>query len=151
MKGFLVGLAVAVAAIASGSASAAAPAQSLSVRARLTPVAGTQATGRFSGMLTKTRVRQIAPGGGVAGPSRTRWQLTWSLRLPKLDGQATASLRIGSARATRALCTGCSTRETGTMTLSARQGGRIAKGDAIVVVRTRSAKLRGKVKVSPTG
>jgi hypothetical protein len=144
----VVGLAVAV--IAAGSATAVVPVESLDVHARLAPIAGTNATGRFTGLLVRRRLRQITPGGSLAAPTPSQWQLTWSLRLPKLEGHATASLRIrsggNSARATHVLCTRCATRATGTMALSARQVTSIGKGDAVIVVRTRSAKLRGSVK-----
>jgi hypothetical protein len=151
MKALIVGLVVA--AIASGSAPAATPTQWLTVRARLVPVTGTKAAGRFSGVLIKTGGgRRITPDGKVPIPPGSRWRLTWSLSLPKLDGRMTASLRIGSAgtsaHVTRPLCAGCSLRTGGIMTLSARQVTRISKGDAVVVAQTRSVRLRGPVKVS---
>lgn len=138
-----------VAAIAAGSAPATASTDAFEVHARLAPIVGTSATGRFSGILVKRRIRHITPGGALMGPARSQWQLTWSLRLPKLDGRVTATLRIGSggssARETRVLCTGC-TPQARTMALSAREAASIGKGDAVVVVETRSAKLRGSVK-----
>ena len=146
---------LAVAAIASGMAAAATPTFWLNVHARLAPVAGTKASaGRFSGVLVKNGRVHITPAGTgkVRIAPRSRWQLTWTLSLPPLDGTMTALLRIGSARSPvrirRGLCAGCATEARGTMTLSARQVARITKADAVVVVRTRSATLRGPVKVS---
>ena len=98
-------------------------------------------------------MRQITPVRRKAIPLRSRWQLAWSLSLPKLEGQMSASLRIGSGGSsvltTRPLCSGCSTRTSGISTLTARQAASLSQGNAVVVVRTRSAKLRGTVKVSP--
>ncbi|MFZ0342658.1 MAG: hypothetical protein WAL31_10025 [Gaiellaceae bacterium] len=136
---------VAVAAIAGGAAAAA---TSMDVHARLSPVAGTKKAGKFSGMLAEVGPRRITPGGRAVTPKLTPWRLTWSLTLPRLDGPMTATLRLGSARNSRVLCTRCSERAAGTITLTARQGTSMSKADAVVVVRTRSARLRGSVKVS---
>jgi hypothetical protein len=143
---FVVGLVVA--AITAGGTAAATSTFWWNLRARLAPVAGTKEAGQFQGVLVKM-------GGGVTPdtsvPAGSKWGLTWKLTLPALDGPMTASLRIGSERSstsvTRVLCTRCSTSAAGTMTLTARQARRLSKGDAVVVVRTRSARLRGPVKV----
>lgn len=138
---------VAVAAIGSGGATAATSTW-IDVHARLSPVAGTKEAGKFSGMLIKVSRRGITPGHPLVIPSGSRWQLAWSLSLPRLDQPMTATLRVGSARTSRVLCTRCSTKGRGTTLLTARQARSISKGDAVVVVRTRSATLRGHVKVS---
>jgi hypothetical protein len=62
----------------------------------------------------------------------------------------TATLRVGSARTSRVLCTQWSTKGTGTTLLTAREARSINKGEAVVVVRTRSATLRGHVKAAVT-
>jgi hypothetical protein len=135
----------AVAAIAGGAATAA---TSMGVHARLSPVAGTKKVGTFSGVLTELGAHRITPGGTPVKPLPGGWRLAWSLSLPGLDGSMTATLRFGSARTTRVLCTRCSKRAGGSIVLTARQGTSVSKGDAVVVVRTRSAKLRGPVKLS---
>ncbi|HEX4323859.1 MAG TPA: hypothetical protein VHZ77_04420 [Gaiellaceae bacterium] len=139
------------AAIAAGSA-VAGTSTWMDVHARLKPVAGTKDAGRFDGVVSWKGGRVITPDSNVPVPSGSRWQLVWSLSLPKLDGPVTASVRIGrqrsSVHATRVLCTRCSAKANGTMTLTANQARRIAKEDAVVVVRTRSARLRGSVRVS---
>jgi hypothetical protein len=139
-----------IAAITAGGMAAATSTFWWNLRARLAPVAGTKDAGQFQGVLVRS-------GGGVtldAGtrvPAGSQWGLSWRLTLPPLDGPMTVSLRIGSERSstsvTRVLCTRCSTSAAGTMTLTARQARRLSKGDAVVVVRTRSARLRGPVKV----
>jgi hypothetical protein len=107
------------------------------VRARLAPVAGANAAGKFSGLL-------------VRGGAPTRWQLTWTLSLPSLGGPTTASLRVGAAQgsapATRTLCKQCARGAKGTMTLTMNQALRITRDNAVVVVQTPSATLRGPVK-----
>jgi hypothetical protein len=122
----------------------------LHVRARLAPVAGTKAVGRFEGVLVKRGERSTS-AGKVANPRGNAWRLTWQLSLPALDGPVTASLRIDSGRSSahvrRVLCARCSTSTAGTMTLTARQVMRIRKSNAVVVVRTSSARLRGPVRV----
>lgn len=145
-RGILVGLAVA--AMTAGGTAAATSTFSVNLHARLAPVAGTKSAGQFEGVLVKV-------GGGITPatlPAGSQWRLTWRLTLPALDGPAAASLRIGSERhsssLTRVLCTRCARTATGTMTLKGPQGKRVSKGRAVVVVRTRSARLRGPVKVS---
>jgi hypothetical protein len=123
----------------------------MDVHARLAPVAGATATGRFSGVVLRQDVRSITPAGTIGIPRPSKWQLTWSLSLPQLDGPMSASLRIGSggssSRVTRVLCARCSTRTRGITALTGRQAKAISKADAVVVVRTPSARLRGAVKV----
>jgi len=149
-KGSLV-VALVVAAIAIGGATAVASVFWLHLHARLAPVSGTQAAGEFNGTLVRIGGRGPTPTGRVPVPLGSRWQLAWSLSLPKLDGTMNASLRIGSPRSstrvTRVLCTRCSTTPRGTMTLKARQVRHISKAGAVVVVRAGSATLRGPVKV----
>ncbi len=137
-----------VVAIAAGSATAAASTFRIDVHARLAPVAGAKTAGRFSGVLTpKLAPHHIAPGAKVAVLPGSTWQLAWRLYLPKLAGPMTATLRVGPARKSHVLCTGCSTKASGDLNLSARQVRSISKADAVVVVRTRSAMLRGPLKV----
>lgn len=128
---------LAAAAVACGSAAAVIPSSWAQLRATLAPASGANAAGRFSGLLVN---------GGV--PSR--WQLTWRLSLPPLRGPMTASLRLsaarGSAPATRTLCRQCARGAKGTMTLTADQALRVTGDDAVIVVRTPSAALRGPVK-----
>jgi len=141
-------LGLAAAAVAAGSATAALPAPKVRVYARLAPVAGTTAAGRFNGLLARTGDGSLPAAVPRAGQ---RWQLAWNLSLPALRGPATASLRInaggGAAPIVRGLCTGCGTRTGGTVTLTPNQVFRIARGSALVTVRTRSARLRGTVRV----
>jgi hypothetical protein len=132
------------AAIAAGGATAA---TAMDVHARLSPVAGTKKAGKFSGVLGEIGPHRITPGSTARIPP-SRWRLVWSLSLPSLNGTMTATLRIGSARTPRVLCTQCANKAVGTIVLTARQGKSLSKADAVVVVRTRSAKLRGPVKVS---
>jgi hypothetical protein len=140
-------VALVVSALAAGTATATAPADRLEVRARLAPVSGTKATGVFSGTLVKRGGTRVTPGGRTAASPGVRWALSWGLSAPELNGPVAVSLRFGSggssAQATRVLCTSCSTKAMGMSMLSARQVTRINRGDAKVVVRTRSAKLRG--------
>jgi hypothetical protein len=128
---------LAVAAIACGSAAAILPTRWVQVRANLAPVSGASAGGQFSGLLVK---------GGV--PSR--WQLTWKLSLPSLRGPMSASLRVGAAQnlapATRMLCKQCARGAKGATTLTANQALRVTRDDAVIVVQTPSATLRGPVK-----
>ena len=139
-----------VAAITAGGTAAATSTFWWNLRARLAPVAGTKEVGQFQGFLVKSS-GGMTPYAGTLVPAGTQWWLNWRLTLPALDGPVTASLRIGSSRrstgVTRMLCTRCSTTATGTMTLTATQARRLSKADAVVVVRTRSARLRGPVKV----
>jgi hypothetical protein len=128
---------LAVAAIACGSAAAILPSSWVQVHARLAPAGGTNAAGTFSGLLLR---------GGAA----SRWQLTWKLSLPALGGPMTASLRVpaaqGAASATRMLCSRCARGAKGAMTLTGSQALRVTRDDAVVVVQTPSATLRGPVK-----
>ena len=143
----LVGLAAA--AIVTGSAAAAMPVLTVSVHARLAPVAGAKAAGRFSGLLVK-------PGQPMgAEPSPTprvgnRWRLSWKVSLPTLSGETTVSLQVpagnGAPRFVHVLCTGCTSATKGTLALTNSQAIRIAQSHASVVVRTPSAMLRGTVK-----
>jgi len=142
-RALLVGLVVA--AIASGTAAAAVSTLGLRVHARLAPKGATTAAGRFSGTIVKSG------DGGAAPRAPIHWQLTWSLRLPALHGSKSASLRIGAGlhapAVARALCTGCTTTASGTLTLTPSQVFRIAQSHGTVVVRAPSATLRGAVKV----
>jgi hypothetical protein len=141
---------LAVAAVAAGSAAAAMPSYFLQVHARLAPVAGTTASGRFNGVLVlsggeaRPQARSTAPRAG------SHWRLSWRLSLPAFGGPATATLRIhakkGAASVERVLCTRCAEKAKGTIALKGSQAIRIANGGAVVVVRTPSAGLRGAVK-----
>jgi hypothetical protein len=139
----LVGLAVA--AVAAGRVAAAVPVLTLSVHARLAPVAGTTADGRFSGLLVKNTdsVRPQSPG-----PSG--WRLRWKVRLPAFRQPARTSLRIparnGAPLYVHVLCTGCASTVTGKLALNNSQAMRLAQSHATVVVLARSTTLRGAVK-----
>lgn len=128
---------LAAAAIVCGSAAAILPSSWVQVRAHLAPVSGTTATGRFSGLLVK--------GGPVSG-----WRLTWNLSLPSLGGSMTASLQVGAAKGaapvTRMLCKQCARGAKGALTLTGAQALRVTRDNAVVVVQTQSATLRGPVK-----
>jgi hypothetical protein len=125
------------------------PVLTLSLHARLAPVAGTNATGRFSGLLVK-------PGQPMAAePSPTprfgnKWRLSWKVSLPALRGRVEASLRIparnGAPGFVHVLCTGCTTAAHGTITLPNSQALRVAGSRASIVVRSSSAMLRGAVR-----
>lgn len=143
-----------VAAFACGSAAAAAiPVLLVNLHARLAPVAGTTATGQFSGSLSVTIGSELEPSENLPTPGRS--QLLWRLSLPALHGPMSASLRLratktaSAAPAERVLCSRCSTTANGTLNLTVAQGLRIARSGAMVIVRTPSATLRGAVKVSP--
>jgi hypothetical protein len=144
-RAFVVGLLAA--AIACGTA-ASAPSSIwlLRVHARLAPVAGTAVSGRFDGGLV-TSVDTL-PSGNAALP----WRLTWTLTVPQLRGEMTASLRFRGLKTappvTRVLCVECATSSGGSMTLTRSLAMRIAKGNAWVVVRTASARLRGAVEAT---
>ncbi len=137
----LVGLAVA--AVAAGSAAASVPVVKISVHARLAPVAGTNAAGRFSGLLVK-------PGDTVYPRTGQKWSLSWKVRLPSLPSPAKASLRIparnGAPLSVRVLCTGCAGTTSGTLMLTNSQAIRLAQSHATVVVLAPSTTLRGSVK-----
>jgi hypothetical protein len=139
-----------VAAITAGGTAAATSTFWWNLRARLAPAAGTKEAGQFQGALVKLG-GGVTPDAITSAAAGSRWGLTWKLTLPALDGPVRATLRIGSepgsTSVTRVLCTRCSTTASGTMTLTARQARRLSKADAVVVVRSRSARLRGSVKV----
>lgn len=142
-----------VAAVACGTATAAViPVLSLSLHARLMPVAGTAAApGQFSGTLL------VNVGGTTVEPSDplppvNRSVLTWKLSLPALQGPISAALRLRATKSApplvRMLCTHCSNTAHGRITLTKTQGLRVATSRAAVVVTAASATLRGPVKVS---
>jgi hypothetical protein len=148
-KAFLVGLAAA--AIAAGTASAAVP-MVFPVHARLAPVAGTKTAGQFDGVLARSgsipgqaQRRSALPINGVS------WRLGWNVSLPPLGSPASVTLRIGSAggaaAVVRVLSARCTGSAKGTMKLTGSQAARVARGDAVVMVRTPSATLRGTVRV----
>src|SRR5712691_10838272 len=105
-RAFLVALAVAAA--ASGSAAAAMPAFWLNLHARLAPVAGTTAAGRFDGALVRTGDGRTPETQSAVPRAGSRWRLSWKLTLPALRGPMTASLRVsaapGAAPMARMLC-----------------------------------------------
>jgi len=143
-----------VAAIACGSATAATiAAYSVNVHARLAPVAGTTAAGRFSGTLVVSLggPNQFEPSDNLRQPAQS--MLFWNLRLPALHGPMSASLRLratnGAAPVSDLLCSHCSTAANGSLKLTAEQGLRIAESGGTIVVRTPSAMLRGHITVSP--
>ena len=140
----LVGLAVA--AVAAGSAAAAMPVVTVSVHARLAPVTGTNAAGRFSGMLVKN-TNSVRPQGP---PTPLKWHLTWKVQLPALQTAATASLRIpsrnGAAAYVHVLCSGCRSTTSGTLALTNSQAQRLAQSHGTVMALASSAMLRGAVK-----
>lgn len=127
---------LAASAIAAGSAGAALPALHFAVHARLAPVAGTDGSGRFSGLLVKS------------GPSA--WRLTWQVRLSALDAPARVSLRLpawnGAVSVVRVLCKACTSTAAGRLGLTGSQALRLAQSRGTVVVVAQSATLRGAVK-----
>jgi hypothetical protein len=140
---------LAAAAIAAGSAAAAMPVLTVSVHARLAPVAGAKAAGRFGGLL----VKPVQPMGAEPSPTprfENRWSLSWKVTLPTLSGETTVSLQVparnGAPRFVHVLCTGCTRATKGTLALTNSQAIRIAQSQASVVVRTPSAMLLGTVK-----
>lgn len=148
MKAFLVGLAVA--AMAAGTAAAAVP-MVFPVHARLAPVAGAETAGQFDGVLARSgsmpgqAQRSALPINGVS------WRLGWNVSLPPLGRPASVTLRIGSARGAaavvRVLSARCTGSAKGTIKLTGSQAARVARGEAVVMVRTPSATLRGTVRV----
>jgi hypothetical protein len=140
-----------VAAIACGSAAAVLPVHWLAVQARLAPVAGTREAGRFSGVLLMNSGPPPQREQSGAQPVGSFWRLTWQLRLPALNGSRSATLRLPAERgvpaAAHVLCTQCSTRAKGTIALTGSEAVRVADADAVVVVWTRSARLRGAVHI----
>lgn len=144
-----------VAAVACGSAAAAAiPALSMDVHARLAPVAGTTATGRLTGMLLVSfgGTDRFEPSENLP-PATGHSELDWKLSLPALQGRMSAWLRLSATKdaapAARTLCARCSTTASGRLSLTVAQGLQLARSGAVVVVRTASATLRGRVKASP--
>jgi hypothetical protein len=122
----------------------------LRLHARLAPVAGTTAAGRFNGTLARSlQLGRVEPWENPRAAAR--WQLTWKASLPSLSSPASVSLRIsavkGAAPAVRMLCTSCATTAKGAIALTASQASRVANGHAAVVVRSETATLRGAVKV----
>jgi len=144
----LIGLAAAAAVVGSGAA--ARPTLGLRAHARLRPVTGTTAEGRFAGVLARNHEGSTGP---AAPRSPSRWHLTWTLRLPSLHRSASAKLRIGTEGSSksfvRLLCRRCAARTKGTITLTESRALRIAESRAVVVVRARSATLRGVIKATP--
>jgi len=139
---------LAVAAVVCGAAPAAMPTPLFRVYANLAPVAATKRNGKFNGALAMSG-GAMKPSGAV--PRTTHhWQLTWKLRLPALGAPAAASLRIRAAKSaapvTRVLCARCAATAKGMLKVTGSQAVRIANGGAVVVVQTRSARLRGTVK-----
>ena len=145
---FVAGLAVA--AVMAAGASAALPILVIPVQARLAPVAGASSAGRFSGVLSRDTGEPPADTQALP-PSGNRWRFRWKVSLPSLGSPAAVTLRFtargGSPAVVRVLSARCSGSARGTLTLSGRQAGRIARGDAVVTVRAGSARLRGAVKV----
>lgn len=143
---FVAGLAVA--AVTAGGAAAAILV--IPVQARLAPVAGASSAGRFTATLISRTVEQPVHASALPS-SGDRWQFRWKVSLPSLGRSATVTLRYvardGEPEVTRVLSARCSNSARGTLTLSGRQAGRIARGDAVVTVRAGSARLRGAVKV----
>ena len=137
-------LGLVAAAVAAGNAAAAMSTPKLRLEARLAPVSGSTAVGRFSGLLART-------GDGSLPRTGQRWQLAWNISLPALRGSATATLRInaggGAAAVARPLCTSCGTTAKGTVTLTPNQVFRIARSGAVVIVRAPSARWRGTVRI----
>jgi hypothetical protein len=58
-------------------------------------------------------------------------------------------LDVHAAPATRMLCVRCSRTASGRLSLTVAQGLQLARSGGVVVVRTASATLRGRVKASP--
>jgi hypothetical protein len=152
MRALAVGLAAGALGTGAGTTTAAPPAFAMHVHARLAPVTGTTAAGRFDGMLAMS-------GGGTKPASRAaavprpgaHWVLAWRIALPVINSPATASLQIkadrGAASVARLLCAGCTAGANGILTLPWSQALRIAASDAEIVVHTASATLRGQVRV----
>lgn len=139
------------AAVTAGGAAAAMPILVIPVQARLSPVAAASSAGRFSGTLI-SRNADARPVQRSALPSNGNgWLLKWKVSLPPLGRPAAVTLRYiardGSPTVVRVLSARCSTSARGMLTLSGRQAGRIARGDAVVTVRAGSARLRGAVKI----
>jgi hypothetical protein len=152
MRALAVGLAVSALGAGAGTTTAATPAFAMHVQARLAPVSGTAAAGRFDGLLAMSGggLKPAARAAAVPRPGQ-HWQLAWRITLPAISGPATASLQVkaasGAASVVRVLCAGCTTGATGILTLPWSQALRIAASDAEVVVHTASTTLRGEVRV----
>jgi hypothetical protein len=140
---------LAVAAFAAGRAAAAVFV--IPVQARLAPVAGAaNSAGRFSGTLYQLPEEHPVRVQALPQPG-AHWQLRWKVSVPSLGRAATVTLRVsqrkGAPAVVHVLSSRCSTSAKGTLNLSGTQAGRIARGDAVVTVRARSARLRGTVRI----
>jgi hypothetical protein len=141
-----------VAAVVCGSAAAAVPGFVLHIHARLKPVAGATAGGRFDGTLSMIDVGGMVPLQATPNdvPVGTQWRLNWRLSLPALKRPTSATLRLarvkGAPPAVRVLCSQCTATAHGTITLPQMQAFRVVRSDAVVVVRAQSARLRGTLK-----
>ena len=146
---------LAVAAVTAGGAAAAMPILVIPVQARLAPVAGASSAGHFSGTLISRTADEHPVQGSALPSSGTHWQFRWKVSLPSLGRPAAVTLRYvargGSPAVVRVLSARCSSSARGVLSLSGRQAGRIARGDAVVTVRAGSARLRGTVKVHESG
>lgn len=140
---------LAVAAVAAGSAAGAVPTLGIPVQARLAPVAGARSAGHFGGLLANMGDQPVRT---PALPSNgTTWRLRWKVRLPSLRSPAVVTLRVASHGGTpavvRTLSARCARSARGIAALTGSQAARVAGGDAVVMVRARSARLRGTVKI----
>lgn len=142
-------IALALVAIATPTVAAAMPIVLLHVRAQLAPVAGTSARGQFNGVLFNAGVEPRLQSDSAFPALPGQWRLSWKVSLPSLGGAATATLRFGAGKSAgaRVLCRRCAKHAEGAVMLTAAQATRITGSHAVVVVRTRSAALRGAVKV----
>lgn len=142
------------AAVAAGGAAAALPVLVFSVQARLAPVAGASSAGHFSGTLSMNTDEASVPTP-ILPSNGDRWRLRWKATLPSLGSPAAVTLRVaahdGAPAVVRVLSARCSNSARGTVTLTGGQAVRVARGDAVVTVRARSARLRGAVKIHTTG
>jgi len=143
---------LAAAAIGCGTAAAAVPTVAVHVHARLAPVAGTAVAGRFDGTITISggaRETAAVPRPGA------HWQLGWTITLPAIGGPTTASLQIhaagGAGPVVQAVQRRRTTRASGTLPLTGSEALRVAGSQAVVVVHTATATLRGAVKTAATG
>jgi hypothetical protein len=152
MRALAVGLAAGALGAGAGTTTAATPAFAMHVHARLAPVSGTAAAGRFDGLLAMSGVG-VTPASRTAALPRPgeHWRLAWKVTLPASKGPTTASLQIkadsGAASVTRLLCVDCTAGANGILTLPWSQALRIVASDAEVVVHTASTTLRGEVRV----
>jgi hypothetical protein len=145
----------AVTALTAAGIAAATPILVIPVQARLAPVAAASSAGRFSGTLISRTMDAHMARTSPLPSNGNRWQFRWKVSFPSLGRPATVTLRYvahdGSPAVVRVLSARCSTSASGMLTLSGRQAGRIARGDAVVTVRAGSARLRGAVKVHKSG